>query len=269
MARVRFKPSKLTLFIGLFLFGCVLLLLPQNVTSKLNFAFIDIFGFFLNMGSSAAYDHQPPGTSPDFVSRHEYNRLQTAYNNLLIELDEKERQINQLSKVRLTEPDPSTGLVLAKIVNRKDNQFIINRGSTDGLKKGQYVLGDNAVIGLVEQVSADISSVRLITSSTCRIPIKISAPQINTYFNGTMQGDDKNGAIIVNIPQKYKIKTGFNVYAAEKTGLLQSPRIIGQISRCAAGEANPVIWDIAVKPVYNLSSITDVAVIVINPAAGG
>ncbi|MBU1260143.1 MAG: hypothetical protein KJ757_08180 [Planctomycetes bacterium] len=269
MARVRFKPSKLTLFIGLFLFGCVLLLLPQNATSKLNFAFIDIFGFFLNMSSSAAYYYQPPSTSPDFVPRHEYNRLWVVFSNLQAELFEQKKQIEDLGKVRLTEPDPSTGIVLAKVVNRKDNQFIINCGSNSGLKTGQYVLGDNAVIGVVEQASEDISSVRLITSSTCKIPIKISAPQINTYFNGTMQGDDKNGAIIVNIPQKYKIKAGFNVYAAEKAGFLQSPRIIGRISKCVIGEANPVIWDIAVEPVYNLNSITDVAVIVINLTAGG
>ncbi|PKL47440.1 MAG: hypothetical protein CVV39_05735 [Planctomycetes bacterium HGW-Planctomycetes-1] len=269
MARTRFKPSKLTLFIGLFLFGCVLLLLPQTLTSKLNFAFIDIFGFFLNMGSSAAYYHQPPSTSPDFVSRHEYNRLWVAYTNQQAELQEYKRQIEELGKVRLTEPDPLAGLVLAKVVNRKDNQFIINRGSNDGLKNGQYVLGDNAVIGVIEQASADISSVRLITSSTCKIPIRISAPQIGTYFNGTMQGDDKNGAIILNMPQKYKIKAGSNVYAAEKAGFLLSPRIIGRISRCVIGETNPVIWDITVETAYNLNNITDVAVIVINPAAGG
>ncbi len=263
MARKHFKPSKLTLFISLFLFGCILFLLPQTATSKLNFAFIDIFSYFLNMGSSATYYHAPQSTSPDFVSRQDYNRLQTAYANLQEELSEQKRQLEKLSKVRLTEPDSSTGLVLAKVVNRKENEFIINRGSGDGLKAGQYVLGDNAVIGLIEQVAADISSVRLITSSACKIPIRISAPDVNSYFNGTMQGNDKKEAVILNIPQKYKLKVGINVYAAQKAGFIQSSRIVGRISKCAPGERNPVVWDITVQPAYEFNDITDVAVIVL------
>lgn len=213
------------------------------------------------MGSAA---QQPRLNSPEsFVSKQEYLRLQAAYANLEAQLTEQKKQLEKLSKVRLTEPDPSTGLVIAKVVNRKEHQFIINRGSADGLRTGQYVLGDNAVIGLIEQVSDDISSIRLITSSACKMPIKISAPEINSYFNGTIQGDDKNGAVIRNIPKKYEIKTGSSIYAAEKSGLLSSMRIIGQISKCTLGQKSAVVWDIEVQPVYDFENITDVAVIVI------
>src|SRR4030042_256304 len=156
MARARFKPSKLTLFVSLLLIGFILLLIPQDITSKLNFAFIDIFGFFLNIGSSAAYQQNPRNDSLFSVSRHEYNKLQAAYENLQAEVFEQKRQIEELSRVRMTEPDPATGIVLAKIVNRRKNEFVINRGSADSLKIGQYVLGDNAVIGCIEQVSTDI-----------------------------------------------------------------------------------------------------------------
>jgi len=261
MARTKFKPSKLTLFIGLFLTGCIFLLLPQTVTSKINFTFIDIFDYFLNMGASTKQVRQ---TSPDnFVSKEEYLRLYAAYTNLEATLDEQKKQFEKLSKIRLTEPDPSTGLVIAKIVNKKEQEFIINKGTADGLKAGQYVLGDNAVIGLIEQVANDISSVRLVTSSACKLTVKISVPEIHSYFNGTIQGNDKNGAKILNIPQKYKIKTGYNVYAAEKPGQLSSMRIIGRIAKCTLGAKSAVVWDIEVQPMYDLENITDVAVIVI------
>ena len=187
MARAKFKPSSLTLFISLFLLGCIILLLPQTVTSRLNLAFIDFFGFFLNVGSSAMHYQGDKSSSPYYVTRHEYDRLWVAYTNLQEQYFEKERQIQELGKVRLTEPDPSTGLVLAKVVNRRPNEFIVNRGSADGIKTGQYVLGDNAIIGYIEQVSSDISSVRLITSSACKLAIKISAPEIGKYLNWTMQ----------------------------------------------------------------------------------
>lgn len=263
MARAKFKPSKLTLFVGLLLTGFVLLLIPQNITSKLNFAFIDIFGFFLNIGSSASRNQNPSNDLPASVSRSEYNKLRVAYENLQAEVQEQKKQIDRLSRIRMTEPDPAMGLVLAKVVNRRKNEFIINRGSADGLVKGQYVLGDNAVIGCIEQVSADISSVKLITSSACRLHIKVSAPDVNSYFNGTIQGNDKDRAKILNIPKKYKIKDGYYVYAAPKAGFLQSPRIIGRISKCVVDETNPVLWDITVKPAYEFDDIEDVAVIVI------
>ena len=268
MAQAKFKPSKLTLFISLFLSGFIFLLIPQNITSKVNFAFVDIFGFFLNIGTSAAYYQSPENNSPFFVPRHEHNKLRVAYRNLQAEFYEQKKQIEELGRVRMTEPDPATGLVLAKIVNRRKNEFIINRGSADGLKKGQYVLGDNAVIGCIEQVSVDISSVKLISSPACKLHVRISAPDINAYFNGTIQGDDKDAAKIMNVPKKYKIKAGHLVYAAPKAGFLQSPRIIGEISQCVIDRSNPVVWDISVKPAYEFENITNVAVIVMNTEPG-
>jgi cell shape-determining protein MreC len=263
MARARFKPSKLTLFVGLLLTGFILLLIPQNITSKLNFAFIDIFRFFLNIGSSAAYQPKPQNDSALSVSRQEYNRLQAAYDNVEAQLLEQKKQIEQLARVRMTEPDPATGLVLAKVVNRRKNEFIIDRGIADNLKEGQYVIGDNAVIGCVEQVSTNISSVKLISSSACKIHIKISAPDVNSYFNGTMAGDDKESAKILNVPKKYKVREGYNVYAAPKSGVLAGPRIVGRVSRCVTDETNPLLWDITVKPACDFDCLTDVAVIVI------
>jgi hypothetical protein len=265
MVRARFKLSKLTLFICLILVGFIFLLIPQNVTARLNFAFVDIFGFFLNIGSSAVYYQNPENSksSPYFVPRHEYNRLWVAFTNLQSQLLEQKKQIEELGRVRMTEPDPATGLILAKIVNRRKHEFIINRGTADGLAAGQYVLGDNAIIGCIEQASADISSVKLITSSSCKLPIKISAPDVDVYFNGTIFGDDMEGAKVPNVPKKYKIKDGYYIYAASKAGFLPSPRIIGRISRCEVDQSNPLLWDISVAPAYNFDNLTDVAVIIL------
>lgn len=265
MARMRFKPSKLTLFISLVLLGFIFLLTPQNITSRLNFAFVGIFRYFLNVGSSAVY-YQPSENSkvsPYFVPRHEYDKLWVAFTNLQSQIGEQKKEIEELGKVRMTEPDPATGLVLAKIVNRRKQEFIINKGTADGLANGQYVLGDNAVIGSITQASADISSVRLITSSGCKLAVKISAPDADIYFNGTMAGDDKNGARIPNVPKKYDIREGYYVYASAKPGFLQSPRIVGRVSKCAVDQSNPVLWEIDIAPAYNFDNLTDVAIIVL------
>lgn len=264
MAAKKFKPSKLTLFFGLCLFGIILLLLPGRITNRINFTFIDIFDFFLNIGSSAS---RYPGVEIDpryYVSRHEHDKLWVAYSNLQAELTEERRRVEKLGQLRLTEPNPNTSLILGQIVNRRNGELIINRGSEHKLLPGQYVLGDNAIIGIVSEVSPTISSIKLITSPQCRLRVKISAPESNSYFGGTMLGDDKDGALILNIPKKYPITVGSNVYAAKEACLLESPRIIGKVSICQTDEANPVVWQIAVNPVYDTKDITDVAVIVIN-----
>ena len=50
---------------------------------------------------------------------------------------------------------------------------------------------------------------------------------------------------------------------AQRTGLLETPRIIGRISKCVIDEDNPVVWDITVEPACDLNTIVDVTVIVI------
>ena len=267
MAAKKFKLTKLTLFSGLFLFGVILILLPCRITNRINFTFIDIFDFFLNIGSSAS---RYPGAEIDsryYISRHEHDKLWVAYSNLQAQLTEERKRVEKLGQLRLTEPNPNTSLILGQIVNRRNGELIINRGSEHKLSSGQYVLGDNAIIGIVNETSPTISSVKLITSAKCRLRVKISVPESNSYIGGTMLGDDKDGAMILNIPKKYPVTAGCNVYAAKEAGLLESPRIIGKVSDCEIDEINPIVWKITVNPIYDTKDITDVAVIVINNEA--
>ena len=267
MGKKQFKPSKLTLFFSLFVFGLILLLLPSRFTSRINLAFIDIFSFFFNVTSSAQSFSALGSGSGEYVSRHEHNRLWVAYQNLQAQLSEERQRVEKLGHLRITEPNPNTSLVLAEIVNIQNNEIVLNRGSADGLRIGQYVLGDNAVIGVISMVSSSISRAKIITGKHCEVDIKICVPESNSYINWTMRGDGRNHAKISNLPKRYTISEGCNVYAAKKAGLLESPRIIGKVSKCIIDETNPVVWDITVDPAYNLGNITDVAVIVMNTGA--
>jgi cell shape-determining protein MreC len=41
--------------------------------------------------------------------------------------------------------------------------------------------------------------------------------------------------------------------------------IIGVVSRCRRDEANPLLWDITVKPACDIQRLNDVTVIIMNP----
>ncbi len=240
------------------------MLIPTSYTSKVNFTFIDLFDFFLNIGSSAVRYPQADSNSPYYVSRGEYNKLWVAYSNLQAELFEERKKIVKLQRIRLSEPSPNTSLILAEVLSRRNGNLVINRGSEYGIRPGQYVLGDNAVIGVIGDVSPTVSSVEVITSGSCKIHIKICDTESDVYYNGTIEGNGAGGGRILNVSKKYKIKVGFNVYAAKKAGLLEFPRIIGRVSKCAIDENNPVVWDITVAPAYDIKTISDVAVVAIN-----
>ena len=42
-----------------------------------------------------------------------------------------------------------------------DNRIIINRGEADGIRKGQYVLSDNSVVGIVHETQSRTAVVKL------------------------------------------------------------------------------------------------------------
>ena len=80
-----------------------------------------------------------------------------------------------------------------------------------------------------------------------------------------MQGSGKNSAKVQLVSTKYKIKAGDVVYAQKKPGFLGTPVIVGTVAQCKVNDENPLLWDIAVQPACDLESLTEVAVIVMNP----
>lgn len=263
MARKQIKVSKTALLTCLVLIGFILLLLPQSTTNKLNFAFVRIFGFCLNIGSNpSGYQAMDYRDGSQFVDRRTHNKLWIAYVNLQEDFSKEHTQLEKLAGLRIDLPSPGTNLVPGQVTGRRKDEIIINRGSSDGLAKGQYVLGYNSIIGTVAEISSDLSSVKLITNTASEIPVRIAMDEDGIYINSTMSGAGTNRGRM-KIKRTFNVKKGYRVYAAQRTGLLETPRIIGRISKCVIDEDNPVVWDITVEPACDLNTIVDVTVIVI------
>ena len=261
MAGKQIKVSRRMLFTWCMLGGFILLLSPGSLTSKLPLAFARIFGFPLRVGRSISLsvNSQQPGPGGADGMEVQY---QNYIANLEAELEQERRKMEKLSGLRSRRPLEGANLVFADVIKASvsgfQSELIINRGRRDGLARGQFVLGDNSIIGTVATVDTSTASVRLITDPASRIEVTIADT------SRIMQGAGGNSAKVEMLSTEHKIKLGQRVYAKKKPGLLDVATIAGKVSQCKVDGAQPLLWDVTVAPACNMETLSSVAVIIMN-----
>ena len=247
------------LFTWFMLGGLIFLFAPQNLTNRFQFAFANIFRWPLSIGRTITLSARTQPQLTDVVSRTKYDQLQNYLANLTEELNQERQKAEELSRLRNRHPLEGAGLIFADVITASTEGLIINRGQNDGLQKGQFVLGDNSIIGTISDVSPRTARVELITETTSSIAVDIGG------LKTVIQGYSKNSAKVRLVSTKHKIKIGDNVYACKKPGFLETPMIVGAVSQCRKDDENPLLWDIAVKPACDIERLNNVTVIVMNP----
>jgi len=256
--------SKRMLFTWFMLGGLIFLFAPQDLTNKFQFAFARTFSWPLGIGRSVTLAARTPA-STEPVSRREYDRLQNHLANVIQRRDQAYQEIEKLSGLKKRLPFEDAKLVLAGIItasiDESRHEFIIDRGTEDGLAKEQFVLGDNSIIGTISDASARRAKVRLFTDPASHIAIKIAGLDVSRLMQGT--GDKAAKIRLLQI--KHKVKTGDTVYACKKPGFLDAPMIVGKVAQCKIDDENPSLLDITVRPVCDIEMLNDVAIVVMNP----
>lgn len=264
MARKQIKVSERILFTWFLLAGFILLFAPQNLTNKFGFAFARIFHWPLRIGRNISLSTQTKQPVSDVVSRREYDQLVNHLNNIIEQRNQEHRKVEKLSGLRDTAVWERMNFVLADVITSSIDgshcELIINRGQDDGLAKGQFVLDDNSVVGVVSDVLSRTARVRLVTDPASNIAVKISGLDVGRL----MQGRGNGSARIPLLAIKHKVRAGDIVYADKKPGFLDVPVITGKIEQCKRDDENPSLWDITVRPVCDIEKMSDVAVIVMN-----
>ena len=262
MARKQIRVSRRMLFTWFMLGGFILLFTPQELTSKFQFSFAHIFRWPLSISRNVLLSARMQRQPTDLVSRREYNKLQNHLANVTEQVYQEHQKHEKLSGLRNMFPLESARLVLADVITASidglRSELIINRGQDSGLAEGQFVLGDNSIIGIISSVDSRIAQVRLITDPASRIAVKVAGLNAGRL----MQGTGENLARIELI--KHKVKADNIVYADKKPGFLDSPMIVGKVSECRKNDESPLLWDITVKPVCDIERLKGVAVIIMN-----
>jgi cell shape-determining protein MreC len=255
-------------FISFLLCACVLLLMPQRVTTKLQFIFSSLFRLPLGTGRVVLLAAQSPGPSSDMRGddyeklQRENLELQNHNDNLMALLDQMHNEKEKLSKVNLLHAWDPHGFVLAGVIQALagSDQIIINRGLRDKLAPGQYILANNAIVGSVFQLDKHVATATLITDESSYIPVFIKSVQAD--HTGFLRGLGNGKAKAQGIAYQHKIAVGDRVHVQTKPGLLEVPAVVGTVLQCQRDEIEPLLWDITVEPASDLKRLSQVYVIV-------
>jgi rod shape-determining protein MreC len=255
------------LFTWFMLAGLIFLFAPQSLTNKFQFAFARIFSWPLSIGRSislSARTQSARGGFADVVSRSKYDRLRNHLANITEWLAQERQKVEELSGLHDRAVWKGVNFVLADVITvsgNSRNRLIINRGESDGLAKGQFVLGDYSIIGTISDIDSRTAQVKLFTDPTSKIAVKVEGLSIDRV----MQGNGNNSAKVRHLTAKHKVKISDAVYAAKKPGFLDVPMIIGTVAECKRGDTNPLLWDITVEPACNIERLSSVNIIIMNP----
>jgi rod shape-determining protein MreC len=264
MAKKRIEISKRTLFTCLILLGLIMLSVPQDVTSKLQFAFVRVFSKPLNICRDFTRAASNQQSASKFVDQRQYLKLRNHLANNMQWLNQERQNVAKLSGLRSRSVWEGVGFVLADVITDStdisQNELIINRGRDDGLMRDQFVVYDHGVIGIITGLDRHIARVRLLTDPRSKVVVKIGS----LGRQGIMQGNGDGSARIELIPKECRIEKGDIIYVQKKPGFLEVPMIAGTVARCETDDENPILWKIVVEPTSNVKDIESVTVITMN-----
>ena len=135
-----------------------------------------------------------------------------------------EREYNKLSKLLNIKSD-AYNIIYAKIIRRDIYDFFdtitINVGRKANIEKGNIVINDEGVIGVVKEVKNNYSEVNLITNKEINLSVKIN----DSY--GILTSED-NKLIVKNLKLGQKLNIGDKVYTSGLTDIKEG-LLIGRI----------------------------------------
>lgn len=266
MMRPLNKTSKRMLFAYFMMGGGIFLFTPPSITGKLQLAYARVFRGPLQRGRIMTLAGR---TSPaaETVNPSDYANLKTMLQqqrnhaaNLQAQIEEARRQIEALSGLRTVPEWNRMSFLPAGIISdpgQAQTDLLINRGQEDGVAVGQFVLGDNSVIGAVSDVSAQTARVKLITDPTSRIAVRVSGIEAR----GVMEGRGPDTAVIPRVPAKRQPKAGDPIYALKTPGFPGVPIVTAEVLDSRRDPENPLLWEIRVRPVSDIANLPDVAVV--------
>ncbi len=119
--------------------------------------------------------------------------------------------------------------IIARVVGRSADhwwqQVILNRGTTSGIQEGSIVKADGGLVGLVESVTANTSSVLLVSDLKSQVGVTISS----TSAKGVLQGDASAEAVLEFYEKVPNVKVGDLVSTSTYSQKFPAGLAIGKI----------------------------------------
>jgi rod shape-determining protein MreC len=205
--------------------------------------------------------------------RKENASLQSEVENLnqkLVDYDNLKRENQELSSmVNLKNSNPNLKLLGANVIGKVGenwfNVIIIDVGKNQGIKKGQYVISGNGLVGQVMEADYTTSKVITILDEKSNIPGKISSTGEDGLVAGLSEASNGNLCKINYLPLETNAKAGDLVVTSniitDESNLIPSNILIGTITSVEE-EKTKLVKAAQIKPAVDFSKLEKVMVVV-------
>lgn len=195
---MRRKGPLIPVFIFLFLLSLFLFSLSRNGLLTGIAGFFEQITIPLTRWSAGFTSNEQPS---------ELDKLRAENGRLLIELA-KQKEIEKENKALRdqfeTAKPVSRSLLPVRIIGRRPNVLIIDKGMSDSVKKGAIVLYKDNLIGVIQQVSQHASVVSLISAAD----VSFTAETVKTKTAGVIKGAEDNEFLFGDVTLSDKLEKG-------------------------------------------------------------
>lgn len=158
------------------------------------------------------------------------------------ELEKEIRQLKEALKLNstLSEYEIENATVLSRNKSYWLNNIIIDKGTTQGLKKNMAVITNAGMIGIISKVYKTSSEIKLITANdkANKISVSIKIGDIDTY--GILNGYEKEKHLIkiVEVDKDTDVKVGDSVMTSGLSEYIPRGLYIGQVTKIEKDKYN-------------------------------
>ena len=204
--------------------------------------------------------------------KNENENLTTKINELnqkLVDYDRLKRENDEMNKLLGFKNSRSDlkfvgANVIGKVGDNWFDAIIIDIGEDDGVKKGQYVISGNGLVGQVIETAKTTSKVMTILDDKINIPAKVSSTGEDGIVNGAGEGMDKKCKINY-LANDTKTKPGDAVVTSniisDDNIIIPSNILIGFVEKVEDDKPN-LVKTAYVKPVVDFSTLEKVMLII-------
>lgn len=180
-------------------------------------------------------------------------------------LAKENKQLKQELKLNnsMTDYDTVTAAVLARTPSSWQQQLVINKGQSSGIKKNMPVMSDGGLIGRITEVNKTNSKVELLSDtseSSNRFAITINGSN-GQVVNGIITGYNasKNQLVMGQVTSKAKIKKGSRVITSGMGGVTPKGLYVGKVAKVGKDDYG-LAQKVYITPAANFNDINIVTV---------
>jgi rod shape-determining protein MreC len=179
-------------------------------------------------------------------------------------LAHENKQLKQELKLNnsMTDYDTVTAAVLMRTPSAWQQQLVINKGQSSGIKKNMPVMSDGGLIGRITEVNKTNSKVELLSdTSEASNRFAISINGNSGVVNGIITGYSaaRNELVMGQVSSKAKIKKGTRVTTSGMGGITPKGLYVGKVSRVGKDDYG-LAQKAYIKPAANFNDVNIVTV---------